>query len=219
MYVHVGCMPMQPKFYFCSSFCCCCASLPAPLQRVPWCYSKIFWYWVLALGKQMWEVLTTPLLLVFSWAVYCICPHLDIDMTCALMANQMGFFVFNSEMQPDCGCLSVRQDVCDDVPTASMDGWIWMFLYWPSSSHLSPMQRLKTSIWKVILLWQPHDSPFHFPKSLLLHYKEDTCLVRSKGQKCDWENMVSKTVQRKTSWRSQCDSQCAWKWIQTGHRR
>lgn len=24
MYVHMGCMPMQPKFYFCASFCCCC---------------------------------------------------------------------------------------------------------------------------------------------------------------------------------------------------
>lgn len=109
----------------------------------------------------------------------------------------MAFFLFNSEMQSDCSCLSVRHHVYDTVSTASVDGWIWMFLYWLSSSHLSLMQRLKASIWKVILLWQPHDSPFHYPKSPLLHYKENTCLVGSKGQKCDWENLVSKTVQRK----------------------
>lgn len=45
-------------------------------------------------------------------------------MTYALMANHMGFFVFNSEMQSDCGCLSVGHGICDNVPTASMDGWI-----------------------------------------------------------------------------------------------
>lgn len=36
-------MPMQPKFYFCSSLCCCCTSLPSSLQRAPWCYSAAFW--------------------------------------------------------------------------------------------------------------------------------------------------------------------------------
>lgn len=148
-------------------------------------------------SESVWEVLTMPLLLVVSWAVNWNCPHLDVDKTYALMTSQMGFFVFNSEMQSDCGCLSVRHDVFDNVPTASVDGWIWMFLYWLNSSHLSPMQRLKTSICKVNLLWQPYDNPFNFSKPLLLHYKENTCLVRSKGQKCDWENLVSKTVQKK----------------------
>lgn len=50
MYVDMGCMPMKPKFYFCSSFCCCCASLPVCLQKAQ---STTFWCWVLALGKQM----------------------------------------------------------------------------------------------------------------------------------------------------------------------
>lgn len=46
-------------------------------------------------------------------------------------------------------CLWDMNDVYGNVLTACMDGWMWMFLYWPHSSHLSPMQRLKTSIWKV----------------------------------------------------------------------
>lgn len=46
-------------------------------------------------------------------------------MTYTLMANQMDFFVFNSEMQSDCGCLSVRHDVYDNVPTfCHLYGWL-----------------------------------------------------------------------------------------------
>jgi len=58
------------------------------------------------------------------------------------------------------------------------------------------MQRLEPSIWKVHVSRQPHDGPFHYPRSLLLHYKETTCFVGSKGQKHDWDKLVSKTVQR-----------------------
>lgn len=105
----------------------------------------------------------------------------------------MAFFVCHSEMQSDCGCLSVWHDVYDNVPTACMDGWSWMFFYWPSFSHHSPMQRLKTPSWKVNVPWQP----IPLPKIPTTSLERKHLLGREQRPKYDWEKLVSKTVQRK----------------------
>lgn len=67
--------------------------------------------------------------------------------TYAFMTNKVGFLLCNSELQSACSCL--LDNMSDDMSTAYVNGWIWLFLYWPSSLHLSSIQELKIKFWKV----------------------------------------------------------------------